>query len=59
MPDLTFTFTSIIVYLYCCIGMAIEDALYVEGIPSYKIVDQLTGRALYRKEDQLKHKAFR
>ncbi len=29
----------------------IEDASYVEGVPSYEIVDKLTGRGLYIRED--------
>ncbi len=31
----------------------IEDASYVEGVPSYEIVDKLTGKALYMREDHM------
>lgn len=31
----------------------IEDASYMEGVPAYEIVDKLTGRGLYIREDQL------
>lgn len=31
----------------------IEDAGYMEGVPAYEIVDKLTGRGLYIREDQL------
>lgn len=31
----------------------IEDASYVEGVPAYDIVDKLTGKGLYMREDQM------
>ncbi len=31
----------------------IEDASYMEGVPAYDIVDKLTGKGLYIREDQL------
>ena len=31
----------------------IEDASYIEGVPAYDVVDKLTGKGLYIREDQL------
>ena len=31
----------------------IEDASYLEGVPAYEIVDKLTGKGLYMREDQM------
>lgn len=31
----------------------IADASYVEGVPAYEIVDKLTGKGLYMREDQM------